>query len=456
MCGGVMSGKMVIFGEIYKLLRMSNRTGGKRIENNIVSDMTNFVIPLCLSFINYNINNDKKVIQLVNNFSSLYEKEENKLPFHLNLLDVIERKRRGAIVETVHSTYLRELLGYKVDGRFPLLESFLKVMGIDKKVKFPEVPNKELYNIDVSIFDSDYAIIVENKINGAVDRDRQIYKYINIVKTKGYKGYRYKEEQIYVIYLAANVNCNPSDIGNNASLPVRLRERFSLQGRYINTTFGEKVIEWLDDVYSLNINDRYMASAIFQYRDYLKNRYFVNEMRIGMDKNLKNFVYKELNILDFDNDERISAISKLQNSISDIDRLKEYLTDFLEKEKESQIDIIGRRIREEHNIKIKRLDLSFSCEIIFSDVSFELSAHFDEDEPYIGIKGNSFHYRRIRDMRKVKEVVLEEVLYADCTNWNIDASDATDWFCYKYLEWNDVESEFCRIYESIISLEIDL
>lgn len=115
-----------------------------------------------------------------------------------------ERAKRD--FENEHSKRLRNLLDEHVGCDYHILKSFIEYFIDDRLViSQPEITFNEEY-IDIWIKDTNYAIIIENKVNGAPDRYKQIENYINKTKDTDYNL-----SQIYVIYLAKDENDRPEN-----------------------------------------------------------------------------------------------------------------------------------------------------------------------------------------------------------------------------------------------------
>jgi hypothetical protein len=165
-----------------------------------------------------------QLFDIVPGFRNLLEEEKRKLPYSINLLDEIHAN------ENAHSRILRKLLMFPETmvgkTRYPVLELFLKYLGhpfADLELIKPVITAEEA-RIDLLIRDRDYSIIIENKINGAVDQDEQLQRYVDKLKTA-----KVVEDHIYILYLTAEGG-SPSE----SSFPEALRKRFCLRYREIN------------------------------------------------------------------------------------------------------------------------------------------------------------------------------------------------------------------------------
>ena len=103
--------------------------------------------------------------------------------------------------ENAHSRILRMFLQYD-DGteEYPILRKFIeipKVKDIISDIDFNKcIFRNEQERIDLLIENSSHAIIIENKIYGAVDQESQLERYIECVINHGIE-----KSNIFVIYL---------------------------------------------------------------------------------------------------------------------------------------------------------------------------------------------------------------------------------------------------------------
>ncbi len=134
------------------------------------------------------------VFDLIRKFDEKYLQERAKLPFHINILDELHAN------ENAHSRIFLKILSYRENDNYPFLNNLFQFLGGDFKVLNICKPifTAEKHRIDMLIKDKQgkYALIVENKIHGAIDQQKQISNYISQIKDSGFN-----ENQIYVLYL---------------------------------------------------------------------------------------------------------------------------------------------------------------------------------------------------------------------------------------------------------------
>lgn len=76
------------------------------------------------------------------------------------------------------------------------INDYLSKVGFGFEVKRPVITAEKKYRIDILIEDKDYAIIIENKLLGAVYQRNQLSRYIKRIENEGYKP-----EQIFIVII---------------------------------------------------------------------------------------------------------------------------------------------------------------------------------------------------------------------------------------------------------------
>jgi hypothetical protein len=266
--------------------------------------------------------NNLELLEFSKILNCFYLIEYEKLPYQINLIDELKSN------ENSHSRIFLKFISYKSENQYPFLQSFLTYLGNnfgEIKVIDPKF-SAEKDRIDVLILDNrgKYAIIIENKINGAVDQDEQIERYVNKVKGKSYDI-----EQIYVLYLTEKGG-SPSE--KSKSLPQKLKKE--LNSRYLEINFKEHILNWLEN-YALpfcRVKDKLLISALEQYIDYLKGLFNNREIEKELNIEMKKIIEEKLEL----NVNNLKRIEKANKELKDINRLSNYL---LEIKNESFIDL---------------------------------------------------------------------------------------------------------------------
>jgi hypothetical protein len=243
-------------------------------------------------------------------FMEIYEREEKKLPYQINLIDELHAG------ENAHSRILNKLLQQNVKGdstNFEILESFIQYIAKkypDKefkniKIEEPKITSEKKH-IDLWIRDKGYAIIFENKIHWAKDQEKQLSKYIEETLI-----YKYKKEQIYLIYLPPTYNKDPEEQSWG-----EYKEDF--KNRYLKLSFKDDILTWLKDDVLPNIKrkDTLLSSALDQYIDHLEGKFSLRTIN-KMNMELQNFIREELK-LQGNPEVDITILNKKKNEFTEV------------------------------------------------------------------------------------------------------------------------------------------
>jgi len=252
------------------------------------------------------------VNELSNSLISIYQKEKSELPYHINIVDLLRAN------ENAHSRIFAELLKQNNHNKYDILESFYNYLqtinfNFDKKPINPQITS-EKDRIDLLILDTDYAIIIENKIHGASDQSEQLARYIDNVKSKGIK-----ESQIWVIYLTRD--------GNEPENQSWRNYKDTFTERFFPLSFRNDILPWLEETVLPNcrIKDVYLKSTIEQYIDHLKG---IFELRINqnkMNKEIQNHIKQVLELTS--NPEKDHKV--LRNKLNELQKVEGYINDML-------------------------------------------------------------------------------------------------------------------------------
>lgn len=230
--------------------------------------------------------NGEQVFAFLKKFKEISSKEEVKLPYHINVIDELNAN------ENAHSRILAKLLQQKnpESNRFEILESF--VQYLKKKsdsfcnitIENPDI-TQETERIDLWVRDKTYAIIIENKIHYADDKERQLERYIDKTKAKSFRN-----EQIFVIYLSPRYE--EPDIQSWG----KYKDEF--QERYLNLSFNDDILLWLKEkvLPNVKLRDVFLRSAIEQYIDHLEGIFSLRTINNKMNMELQEFIKGELGL----------------------------------------------------------------------------------------------------------------------------------------------------------------
>lgn len=137
------------------------------------------------------IANSDRLLELASELQNFIDNSPYKPAYNGSILDII-----GGISETLTSQVISNILKYQdEDKRYSLLKSFInRFLRKDIEIVNPEV-TAEKERLDVAVKDTNYSIVIENKLRDAPFQRNQLARYIARLKSK------YDEENIYLVIL---------------------------------------------------------------------------------------------------------------------------------------------------------------------------------------------------------------------------------------------------------------
>lgn len=269
---------------------------------------------LCDRFARYSttirIRTTESAIGLLSRFRSKREVEKAKLPYHINLVDLFRPN------ENAHSKILGALLRQHSSEGYVILSSFYNLIntkndGIRLTASKPKI-TVEKERIDLRILDKEYAVIIENKIHYAPDQPSQLGRYIKKIKGSGYP-----EENIYVIYLIRDENKRPQD--DSWISDKNYKDAFA--SRFQILSYRNDILPWLNEILSLDCDNRAFKGAVEQYIDHLNGLFSFRNIDGNMNKELQEFLKRELQL----GENPAANHVKITEKLADIDRLNNQL-----------------------------------------------------------------------------------------------------------------------------------
>lgn len=243
--------------------------------------------------------------------------EKAVMPFHLNLL---EAALGGNMKETAHSRFLWQLFREK-----KILENFAQrffndVITFKGRYKL-NIPDK--FRIDISLQTETDFFILENKVNDAQEQCGQIYRYVSFAMNQGFRP-----DHVHVIYLNSETHDSPTEysISKNGEGKDFLPESVDIKV----ISYKEEIVSWLEDLYEETPdNEIYLKTAIFQYLDYLKEKFHISKRYSKMNNKIQILIKDKLFNEQMDCLQRLDAITDAKNQL---DQLKSFLDKLEEKE----------------------------------------------------------------------------------------------------------------------------
>jgi hypothetical protein len=257
-------------------------------------------------------------LSFCNAFSKIYDQEKLKLPYHINLLDILWAN------ENAHSRIFAELIKQKNDNKYEILQAFIDYLRelnstITFKVTNPRI-TAEKARIDVLIIDKDYALIIENKIHNATDQESQIARYI--VKAM---SFGYKKSNIYVVYLTKDgIKKPPKETwilnGND------FRQEF--RPRFLEISYKNDILPWLKESLLPNCRNKdiFLKSTLEQYIDYFEGLFNKRKIQEHMNNELKKHIEQTLNLTSSPEEN----ISILESKLKDVCTVEQQLQSIID------------------------------------------------------------------------------------------------------------------------------
>lgn len=309
--------------------------------------------------------------------SSLYKEELLALPFSIDILS--EALRSENLKETAHCRILHRILQNK-DMQNSFIQYFMP--NIDYAIDSIDIPYPDRHRIDLTIKGNTFFLIIENKINGACEQQKQIDRYVRIAQQT------YPSKQIYVLYLGGETNIFPSE--NSMSLGIQRL----INDRIICRNYKDDIIKWIALSYKqVEFKDQpFLKSTLLLYKTYLENKYNINNQYKAMNNKLDKTLIEMLGLKTISLDEKINVI---QDQITNIDKIKERLSDMLQDCK-NQLAI--RNVKDWYEqcttvfsnnpILTMENNMEFGFNFMYRNTNFRCCVSFDDNkDPYWGIKG---------------------------------------------------------------------
>lgn len=309
-----------------------------------------------------------RLLGLAESYNEEREKKLGKLPFRYNVLEEVR------VNENAHTRLLMRLLEYK-----RARQHFFDYLG--KGFASLEMPNPKItaekHRIDGLIQEEGkYAIIIENKVCGAVDQEGQLGRYIDLCVG----DLKYEKEQIYILYLVDRPGKEPSE-----QTWVGYQEEF--EGRTLVLSYTEDIIPWMQkflDALESNKQEKekLLLSGVTQYLDYLKMT-FMNSHHIDMEEWLKEYIAEKVSrAKKVSHDKAELSERQIIDALTpDIDVLKVLLSDAKRLRARSYLEIWKGEIEDSYKKKAENVSVSQALEGENLDYpKIRIPYQLDEDE----------------------------------------------------------------------------
>lgn len=394
------------------------------------------------------------LLDLVEKYRKEREQKLAELPFFYNVLEEVR------VNENAHTRLLMRLLQYE-----PARTDFFKYLegkGFPSPTMSKPKITAEKHRIDGLIQEEgEYAIIIENKVCGAVDQEGQLGRYINLCV----EDLKYKEEQIYILYLVDRPGQEPSEQTWDG-----YKEEFEC--RTLVLSYTEDIIPWMQkflDALESNKQEKekLLLSGTTQYLDYLKMT-FMNSHHIDMEELLKKYIAEKVSRDKAELSERqiIDALTP------NIDVLKVLLSDAKRLRARSYLEIWKGEIEDSYKKKAENVSVSQALEgenldypkiripyqLDEDEAPFDVLVEFgvEEDKVYVGLSKHP-------NATKEQDSLLREKLKKGPTknsrkvsNWSLNRyGKKAGWYGWYEVDSDEAMTKFEKLIEALKELEAE-
>lgn len=265
--------------------------------------------------------------EIFNTFKDNFKKNQDSLPYNFNVLD----EQCGHIVENSHTNMLIKLLQYKNQYGYIFLRDFLAFLGIgitiddSRKVVFEREAAYKDGRIDGLIYQQDtFALIIENKINGAGNQEKQISRYIENVCNDNQIFTNKPEQNVqkaWVIFLTKDGFEKPDkeslDCMMEAGIICNAEEP---EGpRYFAVNYRDHILPWLKENIQPSVMQKELSlnSGLLQYIDFLEGMLGVRASDDKFIEEQKTWLRGKLGLENKDFSERNKCLQELKSSLND-------------------------------------------------------------------------------------------------------------------------------------------
>lgn len=306
--------------------------------------------------------NDDRLLRLSSGLHEFIKASPFRPPHRASLIEIL-----GGARETITSEIIAKIFAYQEAGDYVLLNSFLRTfVSAQLNAENPRI-EAEKSRLDISIKDTTYGIIIENKLKDAAFQRNQLARYVKKLYSI------YEEDEIYIIVLPRYIRNIPQSVkrlpsdwwkknddracrvgqyhcwcdSNEKLLADEQRaicascdkEIISrLENRFI--TLHDDFADWLiHEADSLPSEEWPMKSFMMQFADYLKGLYstrFNQKLAMSIQNYLRDKILTGKNA--HENWSTINeTIEELDQLKANVERLREVVCNDMVKEWESSL-----------------------------------------------------------------------------------------------------------------------
>lgn len=285
------------------------------------------------------------------------------------------------------SSILAGFFKQKVDGRYQLLDSFIKQAygcdfqsKVDKPIIKAEVEVLNQKRIDILVYEKEkYVIVFENKIWDAVEQPNQLTNYIEAMKEP---EYGFDDKQIYVVYLPSVSGHGPTDESWNKGYQEKFKKRFRC------LSFREDILKWLESDEVKSVNEDFFVHSRILFTDFLKRKFNLTETDNMENNKIDEYLYKELGLKEKNNGYNIALLESKIKEITDC-------LGHLERMKKSYYNRVVNEITE--SLEKDYPDMTISKELkfaqsVYTGIMLPFNGQQNAIQLLIGFEGQNYIY----------------------------------------------------------------
>lgn len=343
-------------------------------------------------------------------------------------INVIYCAARGKLKEVAHSMILAGLLGEKIildNFLYTFLPSFNSEDHNNYEIK------REFNHIDVCLENESNFIIIENKVNDAIERPHQIFQYVEEAKKT--------RKEVFVIYLNSVTRDFPTEKSLNDANGKSVFELIPKE-HFVVLSYMYDILPWLDKLEKDEFIDKqeYLETSLFQYIDYLKMKFNINDEFSNKMK------------------EEIDELLGINSECSDVERLSFYdkelslLETYRDEINKVKIEIVKKLLEECK----KQLQIDWGNKINFEANKYDDETGFvfyilSEKIKIVFTTTNCKPWWGVSVDEKLREKV-EKILVSRFSNIKKNGSRCNLW---RYTEFSDIMTEAQSIYDALKGIE---
>lgn len=267
-------------------------------------------------------NHDEEYVKAINN-GSLYPEYQN---FFNLLSDCRDDDSNGKLSENDHSRILLAILksrSYREGRHLPVLYSFIQQLGIDcnvDDVKLSDIRFNKGYNIDnyqsyidgLIYKEEKFAIIIENKIEGAGDQPQQIERYIKSLHTFE----KIDLDNIWVIYLTKDGTLH--DTGRPTEESYKNDSPYNIDNRLLCINYHDDILPWLKEsaLPIVKYTDASVGLVTDSYIDYLEHMFQEDIASRRIAEEMKKGIFDICNIAERPMDIQYKVLDRIVKELS--------------------------------------------------------------------------------------------------------------------------------------------